>query len=526
MAFDIMDVLGTVSKADAGQEQIVYIDLDKLDGDPSNFYTLEGIEDLADNISLIGLQQPLRIRPGTDGHFVIVSGHRRRAACQLIADGDTENAHMFDRGVPCIIDNDECSSAMRELRLIFANSGTRVMSPAEISRQAERVEADLYQLAEEGIEFKGRMRDHVAKACAVSKSKIARLHAIRNNLAPGLLEEFDAGRLNESVAYELQKLPQSGQEEILKSIRRCGDTSFINLRGAEYCAKYAEKFIEAQTCEDGGACDHHEKRFVQVLRAPYPWEYCAGGCCLQCRTMKDCGHPCSKAKAKQKVAAEERKEEKAAADEKRKQREAEDQARYRAIRQEEARRLLPLIEAKKLKDKAQLPGPYYANNPTVKEYRATANGDFGDAHFYHEHLIPVSLDGLVEMADCLGCSIDYIVGRSATFTPEAGFESVSEPNTTLLTAPASESNTAAPEWHREPKPPREGRYFCLVDMNTTTLHEQRCDWRDGQWYAFGMPLRDLFTVVAWWPLPPEAPHPEWWSGMDDDTEDEEDVDNE
>ncbi len=132
MAFDIRDVLGTVSKSDPGQEQIVYIALDKLDGDPSNFYTLEGIEELADNISLIGLQQPLRIRPGKDGHFIVVSGHRRRAACLLISHGDTENAHMFDKGVPCIIDNDECSPAMRELRLIYANSSTRVMTPAEV----------------------------------------------------------------------------------------------------------------------------------------------------------------------------------------------------------------------------------------------------------------------------------------------------------------------------------------------------------------------------------------------------------
>lgn len=235
MAFDIMDVLGTVSKADPGQEQIVYIALDKLDGDPSNFYTLDGIEELADNISLIGLQQPLRIRPGTDGHFIVVSGHRRRAACMLISHGDTENAHMFDKGVPCIIDNDECSPAMRELRLIYANSATRVMTPAEISKQAERIETILYQLSEEGVEFRGRMRDHVAKACAVSKSKIARLHAIRNNLVPGLLEEFDAGRLNESVAYRMSQEKPEVQMELHKK-------AGISVRG--YDINATERAIE------------------------------------------------------------------------------------------------------------------------------------------------------------------------------------------------------------------------------------------------------------------------------------------
>ena len=216
MAFNITDVLGSVSKANPGQEQIVYIKLELLDPDPDNFYTLEGIEDLADNISLIGLQQPIRIRPGKDGHYIVVSGHRRRAAIMLISHGDTDNAHMFDGGVPCIIDNDECSPAMRELRLIYANSATRVMTPAEVSKQAERIEAILYQLSEEGVEFKGRMRDHVAKACAVSKSKIARLHAIRNNMVPELLEEFDAGRLNESVAYRISQEKAAVQHELAK----------------------------------------------------------------------------------------------------------------------------------------------------------------------------------------------------------------------------------------------------------------------------------------------------------------------
>ncbi len=216
MAFNITDVLGSVSKANPGQEQIVYIKLELLDPDPDNFYTLEGIEDLADNISLIGLQQPIRIRPGKDGHYIVVSGHRRRAAIMLISHGDTDNAHMFDGGVPCIIDNDECSPAMRELRLIYANSATRVMTPAEVSKQAERTEAILYQLSEEGVEFKGRMRDHVAKACAVSKSKIARLHAIRNNMVPELLEEFDAGRLNESVAYRISQEKAAVQHELAK----------------------------------------------------------------------------------------------------------------------------------------------------------------------------------------------------------------------------------------------------------------------------------------------------------------------
>ena len=186
MAFDITSVLKGVSGPDTGKEQIEYIPVDQIDPDPNNFYSLDGLDELAGNIELIGLQQPLRVRPGEDGRFIVVSGHRRRAAILMIRDGGNE---MFRDGVPCIVDRGDESPAMRELRLIYANASTRVMGPAEISKQAERTEALLYQLKEEGIiEFPGRMRDHVAEACRISKTKLARLHAIRKNLAPDILE--------------------------------------------------------------------------------------------------------------------------------------------------------------------------------------------------------------------------------------------------------------------------------------------------------------------------------------------------
>lgn len=52
-------VLKAVSDSDtAGREQIEYIDIDLLDGDPRNFYALPNIAELAENILLVGLQQP------------------------------------------------------------------------------------------------------------------------------------------------------------------------------------------------------------------------------------------------------------------------------------------------------------------------------------------------------------------------------------------------------------------------------------------------------------------------------------
>ena len=98
----------------------------------------------------------------------------------------------------------------------WAQTNTRRMSSADISKQAERVEALLYQLKEEGVEFPGRMRDHVAEACKVSKSKLSRLKVIREKLAPDIYAGYyERGKLPEDTAYTLAKLPVGVQRDIV-----------------------------------------------------------------------------------------------------------------------------------------------------------------------------------------------------------------------------------------------------------------------------------------------------------------------
>ncbi|MEW3478835.1 ParB N-terminal domain-containing protein, partial [[Clostridium] symbiosum] len=172
--------VGNVSDSDTSREAIEYIGLDKLEADPGNFYSLTGLEDLAANIELCGLQQPIRVRPTEDGRYVIVSGHRRWSALKLLR--GTEGSGDRWASIPCIVERDEASQELRELRLILANSSTRVLSPAEVFKQAQRVELLLYQLKEQGYEFPGRMRDQVAAACQVSAPKLARLKVIRERL--------------------------------------------------------------------------------------------------------------------------------------------------------------------------------------------------------------------------------------------------------------------------------------------------------------------------------------------------------
>ena len=141
--FDLGAMLAGVSEPDTGREQIEYISLDLIDDDVNNFYKLTDLEDLAANIALCGLQQPIRLRPNPENpeRYIIVSGHRRRAAVKLLAKEDPEKWSE----IACIVQRNDVSPSLQQLQLIYANSNTRVLTPSEVSEQALQVEKLLYQ---------------------------------------------------------------------------------------------------------------------------------------------------------------------------------------------------------------------------------------------------------------------------------------------------------------------------------------------------------------------------------------------
>ena len=417
--FDITSVLQGVSGTDTGMDQIEYIEIDKLDPDPNNFYLLDGLNELAANIELIGLQQPLRVRPSeAKGRYIIVSGHRRKAACMMIRDSGSD---MFERGVPCIVERGEESDALRELRLIYANSATRVMTAAEISKQAERVEMLLYTLKEEGMEFPGRMRDHVAEACKVSKTKLARLHAIRKNLGDWWLRKFDAGELSEELAYQLSRLPAEIRDEAAERLESGRQKKLPVANVVEKVNKNLGQYQESFPCRShagGPPCHHLNDKILRSLFAPYDWQVCEPGqCCRDCYHAKDCSKACQECKDRRKLEKDVEKE-KGAEREAQRQR---DQETRRWMVRKEAARILPVIEAAGIDDDARLPGDHSWNpGQKVSEIRQFAAGDFGDKFFYRDDgIVPTTAEGVKAWAEQLGCSTDFLLGRSEAPTPAA-----------------------------------------------------------------------------------------------------------
>ena len=215
MSFDISkfaEGFGVSDPDTSGPDRIEYIDLDLIDGDPGNGYSLADIEQLADNIQTVGLLQPLRLRPGTQGRYFVSSGHRRRLALRrLVQDGD----ERFRR-VPCIVDRDGASPALQELRLLYGNANNRAKTSADLAQEARRVEALLVRLKDEGFQFRGRTRTMVAQLLQVSETRVANAQAIERGLAePELIDAWKGGELPESLALRLARLDPTEQSDFV-----------------------------------------------------------------------------------------------------------------------------------------------------------------------------------------------------------------------------------------------------------------------------------------------------------------------
>lgn len=490
-----VDAAENVSKSDTSREAIEYIALDKLEADPGNFYSLTGLEDLAANIELCGLQQPIRVRPTEDGRYVIVSGHRRWSALKLLR--STEGSGNRWASIPCIVERDEASQELRELRLILANSSTRVLSPAEVSKQAQRVEMLLYQLKEQGYEFPGRMRDQVAAACKVSAPKLARLKVIREHLISAYLEQFDKNNLPEQTAYALARMDTELQERMVAMMpamptgSRAEELLELSKSGTDWRPTFS--------CPDGRPCTRKDAFLRHDLDCGYG-ELCKGEtCCLRCPKAKTtwyaCERMCSKAKAARKAQRDE--EEAIAA-----KREAKIQAKTRKDVQLRAKRLAVAADAAGLDDKSPIYISDYVGSMTAGKLREWAAGQFAENdRLYPRTLSPQNFSDPARLAEELGCSTDYLFGVTDQLTPAA-----------LPTAAGLEADGP---WHWWPEQPQEsGLYWCITGPMS---HGGSLYWwnaEEEQWEHPAMAFQVVPSVSLWMRCP-QLPESMNWERQED-----------
>lgn len=413
--FDLASVLKDAgAQMGTGREQIEYICIDKIDADAKNFYAMSGISALMANIELIGLQQPIRVRPNPDapGRYIVVSGHRRLTAFKQLRD-DKDGGERWAT-IPAIVEACADSADLQELRLIYANADTRKISDFELRKQAERVEELLYKLKEQGVEFPGRMRDHVAEACKISKSKLGRLKQIKDGLAPDISKAYyETGELNEAAALELAKLPENVQREIIDRVRNIGRGNVSQL-GAVLAGNMGKDILrlrelDCRKCAGGGECINQAQILDKLYSQGYRgYSYCGRGCCATCPDLVSCSKSCqrmagekSKRKAEIKAKKQEVKESTNAAN-------AVKCSLNRTLWRHMAEACnAACVDYAKMCDRINLYGTCFSA-PDLLSGKSEATADtvtpFG-------HSITL-LTQMVEMADMLNVSLDYLLGRT------------------------------------------------------------------------------------------------------------------
>lgn len=176
-----------------------------------NKYAQDDIEELADNMLLVGQLQEV-IVGRVDGKDRIIVGHRRTAAAVL----NIQRGHDDFKLIDCKIR--EMTEAVFMLTLHSANIFNRRLSDWELTEGIAEFKKYLIEAREAGeVEITGKMRDYIADAIGVSTGKMAQMESITNNLCEEGKEAFKNGNINFTTAYETSRLPEDKQKEVIES---------------------------------------------------------------------------------------------------------------------------------------------------------------------------------------------------------------------------------------------------------------------------------------------------------------------
>ena len=214
--FNLANLLDEKNVSNLDTFDVLKIKCSDIQVNSENFFEIANIEELADSIDLIGLQQPLVVTKSDNG-YLLIAGHRRFEAIKSLG-WDT---------VPCIVSK-PINNELEMLALIQTNTQTRELSYQERMEAVKRTEQALKSLKDKGYKFSGRLRDKISEITSESKTEIARMQAIDKNLTDDGKEMLKSGELSPNAAYELQKMPTEKQQSFVAEYKKEKKSPTVN----------------------------------------------------------------------------------------------------------------------------------------------------------------------------------------------------------------------------------------------------------------------------------------------------------
>ncbi|MDR1541445.1 MAG: ParB/RepB/Spo0J family partition protein [Clostridiales bacterium] len=203
---------------DAKREKVVNIPLAEIDAFPDHPFQVkldEAMTAMAESVKAVGIQSPAIVHQKEDGRYELVSGHRRKMACELAG----------LEAMPCIVR--ELSRDEAIIAMVDANLQREVILPSEkaksykmrldaMKRQAGRPSQDNYSPVGNNLSAKTSSAE-LAEAIGESKNQIFRYIRL-TELIPEVLDLVDEGKIAMRPAVELSYLPTEAQEILLETI--------------------------------------------------------------------------------------------------------------------------------------------------------------------------------------------------------------------------------------------------------------------------------------------------------------------
>lgn len=235
--FSVMDALNKNSKAGIDESpkarfRTKDISIFKMYRNDMNFYKVADIEELAGDILMHGLKQNLELvyEPCEVGEYRIVSGERRWEALKLLVSKGYKEFEIATCKLTSPQDADE-----EQVEIISANA-YRTKSIADTIEEEQRLKTSLERMRAAGKQIKGydlnsgRLRDVIASMLRMSKTKIAQIESVSNNLIPEFKEELNKERLTFSAAYELSGMTEEEQREALAAYEETGELTHKDVK--------------------------------------------------------------------------------------------------------------------------------------------------------------------------------------------------------------------------------------------------------------------------------------------------------
>jgi ParB family chromosome partitioning protein len=229
---------------------IPLLEIDDFPEHPFQVRMDEDMDQLVESVKSRGVITPITLRKKDDGRYEIISGHRRRKACE-IAGFDTVPAEIKelsrDEAIILMVESNLQRSVILPSEKAFAYK----MRLEAMKRQGQRTD-----LTSEPVATKlpgSRSNEELAEIVGESKDQIRRYIRL-TNLEPELLQMVDEGKIAMRPAVELSYLNDIEQQDLIPAMEMADATpshaQAIKMRKFSQEGKLTPEVIESIMCEE------------------------------------------------------------------------------------------------------------------------------------------------------------------------------------------------------------------------------------------------------------------------------------